>query len=186
MVSEKGIATDADKTSVIANWPTPLSKKDLQQFLGLANYYRRFVRDFATLVRPLQRLTQKNVAFEWTSICQSAFDPIPEGSNVSTSLAFLDYSREFILDTDACDCGTGGILSQIHDEGEVVIAHASTALSRQQRRYCVTCRELLAVIEIVHHFRHYRLGQHFTLRTYHGSLVWILNFKEPEGQLVWW
>eukprot|EP00731_Ephydatia_muelleri_P032795 Em0024g339a len=149
VISENGIATDPEKTAVIATWPVPESKKNIQQFLGLANYYRRFIKDFGTTAKPLQRLLEKNIAFEWTQQCQGALI--------------------------TCD-----------DGGEAVIAYASRSLSRQEQRYCVTRRELLAVVEFIHHFRHYLLGVHFTLRTDHGSLVWIQNFKEPEGQLARW
>lgn len=102
-------------------------------------------------------------------------------------LAFPDHSRYFMLDTDASDTGIGAILSQVQDDGgEVVIAYASRSLSWQVQRYCVTRHELLAVVEFIHHFQHYLLGVHFTLRTEHGSLVWIQNLKEPEGQLARW
>ena len=79
------------------------------------------------------------------------------------------------------------MLSQIRDNGsEVVVAYASRSLSRPEQRYCVTRKELLAVGVFVQHFRQYLLGREFTLRTDHGSLVWVRNFKEPEGQLVRW
>ena len=78
-------------------------------------------------------------------------------------------------------------MSQVRNDGsECVIAYASRSLSRQEQRYCVTRREWLAVVEFVHHFRPYLLGREFTLRTDHGSLVWLRNFKEPEGQLARW
>eukprot|EP00731_Ephydatia_muelleri_P036277 Em0229g3a len=97
------------------------------------------------------------------------------------------WSKSFILDTDASDCGIGAVLSQVNSDGsECVIAYASRSLSRQEQRYCVTRRELLAVVEFVKHFREYLLGRRFTLRTDHGSLVWLKNFKEPEGQLARW
>ena len=92
-----------------------------------------------------------------------------------------------MLDTDASDTGIGAVLSQMKDDGsEVVTAYASRSLSRPERRYYVTRKELLAVVEFVHHFRHYMylLGREFTLRTDHNSLVWVRNFKEPEGQLA--
>ena len=86
---------------------------------------------------------------------------------------------------DSCWTRTPVILSQVKDDGsEVVTAYASRSLSRPERRYCVTRKELLAVVEFVHHFRHYLLGREFTLRTDHNSLVWVRNFKEPEGQLA--
>ena len=110
-------------------------------------------------------------------------------SRVTTSpiLAYPDYSKRFILYTDASNYGIGAVLSQISDDGsECVIAYASRSLSRQEQRYCVTRRELLAIVEFVQHFRQYLLGRQFTLRTDHGSLVWVRNFKEPEGQLARW
>ena len=187
VISENGIATDPEKTAVIATWPVPESKKNIQQFLGLANYYRRFIKDFGTTAKPLQRLLEKNIAFEWTQQCQAAFDHLRKCLMTTPILAFPDHSRHFVLETDASDTGIGAILSQVqNDGGEVVIAYASRSLSRQEQRYCVTRRELLAVVEFIHHFRHYLLGVHFTLRTDHGSLVWIQNFKEPERQLARW
>ncbi|KAL5479835.1 hypothetical protein EMCRGX_G023424 [Ephydatia muelleri] len=99
----------------------------------------------------------------------------------------LNYNRRFILDMDASDTGIGAVLSQISDEGsERVIAYASRSLSRPEQRYCVTHKELLAVVSFVQQFRQYLLGREFTFRTDHGSLVWIQNFKEPEGQLARW
>ena len=187
VVSASGISTDPDKTEVVSNWPTPTDKREIQQFLGLVNYYRRFIKNFASLAKPLQRLTEKNVTFEWNESCQNAFDQLRACLVSAPVLAFPDYSKTFILDTDASENGIGAVLSQGQDDGsECVIAYASRSLSRQEQRYCVTRRELLAVVEFVHHFRCYLLGQHFTLRTDHGSLIWIQNFREPEGQLARW
>ena len=187
IVSACGIATDPAKTEVIAKWPTPQSRKEVQQFLGLANYYRRFIKNFGTIAKPLHRLTEKNITFQWTDTCQQAFDNLRKCLMTSPILAHPDWSKSFILDTDASDCGIGAVLSQVNsDASECVIAYASRSLSRQEQRYCVTRRELLAVVEFVKHFREYLLGRRFTLRTDHGSLVWLKNFKEPEGQLARW
>ena len=187
VVSSRGISTDPSKTEVISKWPTPQSKRELQQFLGLANYYRRFIKHFADIAKPLHRLTEKNATFEWTETCQLAFDKLRKCLMSSPVLAYPDYSKQFVLDTDASDCGIGAVLSQVNDDqSECVIAYASRSLSRQERRYCVTRRELLAIVEFVQHFRQYLLGRQFTLRTDHGSLVWIRNFKEPEGQVARW
>ena len=182
VISENGIATYPEKTLVIATWPVPESKKNIQQFLGLANYYRRFIKDFGSTAKPLQRLLEKNIAFEWILQCQGAFDHLRKCLMTTPILAFPDHSRHFMLDTDASDSGIDAIFSQVQDVGgEAVIAIASRSLSRQEQRYCVTRRELLAVVEFIHHFQYYLLDVHFTLRTDHGSLVWIQNFKEPEG-----
>eukprot|EP00731_Ephydatia_muelleri_P028380 Em0020g24a len=187
IVSEEGIATDPSKITAVSSWPAPLCKKDVQRFLGLANYYRRFIKEFADIAKPLQRLVEKNSLFEWTDACQNAFTHLRQCLVTAPVLAFPDYEQPFLLDTDASDVGIGAVLSQISDAGsERVIAYASRSLTRQERQYCVTRRELLAVVEFIQHFRHYLLGHQFTLRTDHSSIVWIQNFKEPEGQLARW
>ena len=92
-----------------------------------------------------------------------------------------------MLGTDVSDQGIGVVLSQIQSDGqERVIAYASHLLSKAERHYCITRKELLAVVVFLYHFRQYLLGRKFILRTDHGSLLWLHNFKEPEGQLAKW
>ena len=186
-ISRKGVATDPTKVNQVANWPIPQSVKDVQRFLGLASYYRRFVRNFASIAKPLYRLTEKTATFEWTLECQEAFAELRHKLCTAPVLAFPDFTKAFILDTDASNTGIGGVLSQLDDQGqEHVIAFASRTLSKAERRYCVTRRELLAVVVFTQQFRPYLLGREFTLRTDHGSLSWLQSFKEPEGQLAQW
>ena len=187
IVSAQGVSTDPGKTAQVANWPEPQSTQEVQQFLGLASYYRRFVKNFAEVARPLYYLLQKSRAFRWTRECQEAFTELKGRLTSAPILASPDFSKPFILDTVASDNGIRAVLSQ-HDEdgGERVIAYASRALSKPERNYCVTRRELLAVVYFTHHFREYLLGRHFTLRTDHHSLSWMRNFKEPVGQLARW
>ena len=93
----------------------------------------------------------------------------------------------FILDTDASNIGIGAVLSQVQEDGlERVIAYGSRTLSKAEQNYCVTRKELLALVHFVDHFRPYLLGRRFTLRTDHSSLAWLWNFKEPQGQLARW
>ena len=101
----------------------------------------------------------------------------------------LVYPREgggFILDTDASDKAIGRVLSQIQDGEERVVGYGSYVLSAPQRNYCVTRKELLAVVTFTRTYRHYLLGNHFSVRTDHGSLVWLMKFKNIEGQLARW
>ena len=185
-VSENGVATDPGKTKAIADWPTPTSVTDLKAFLGLASYYRRFVANFADIAPPLHDLTKKATSFQWTSECQESFSALKQKLLEPPVLTFPDFSKEFILDTDASDVGLGGVLSQIQDGVERVVAYGSRCLSKSERNYCVTRKELLAVVHWTNHFRHYLLGAPFQLRTDHNALIWLHSFKQPEGQVARW
>ena len=186
-VSQKEVATDPTKINQVAHWPVPQSVKDVQKFLGLASYYHRFVHNFASIAKPLHQLTEKTTTFEWMVECQTAFAELRHKLCTAPVLAFPDFTHPFILDTNASNTGIGGVLSQLDEQGqEHVIAFASRTLSKSERRYCVTRRELMAVVVFTQQFRPYLLGREFTLRTDHGSLSWLQSFKEPEGQLARW
>ena len=186
IVSARGVATDHTKTEKVATCPEPKTLAEVQRFLGLASYYRRFIKNFAAIAKPIHRLTEKGREFCWTEACADAFKELKHRLTTAPILAFPDYNLPFILDTDASGTGIGAVLSQVQEGEERVVAYASRTLSKQERRYCVTRRELLAVVTFIRHFRHYLLGCHFELRTDHGSLIWLQNFKEPEGQLALW
>ena len=187
VVSEKGIATDPQKTAKVANWPVPTSTREVQQFLGLANYYRRFIKGFAQIAKPLHKLTEHAIVFKWSNDCQEAFEELRRRLITAPVLAYPNYSKPFILDTDASNIGIGAVLSQLGEDGlEHVIGYTSRLLTKPERRYCVTRKELLAVVVFTQQFRPYLLGEKFLLRTDHHSLKWLQNFKEPEGQLARW
>ena len=186
IVSSNGITTDPSKTSKIVKWPTPTNVQQVQQFLGLAGYYRRFIRNFAEIARPLHRLTEQGRQFSWTQDCESAFSELKSRLTTTPILAFPDFHLVFTLDTDASQSGIGAVLSQVQNGTEKVIAYASRSLTKAERRYSVTRLEMLAVVTFMRHFRHYLLGRHFVLRTDHSSLKWLRSFKEPEGQIARW
>ena len=155
--------------------------------MGFASYYRRFIKDFAVVAKPLHRLTEKGAQFKWTAECERAFQQLRNLLTSTPVLAHPDFNRPFILDTDASDTGVGAVLSQVDEEGrERVVAYASRLLSKPERNYCVTRRELLAVVTFVKHLHPYLLGRRFCLHADHGSLKWLRNFKDPEGQLARW
>jgi len=187
VVSAQGIAPDVEKTRRVNQWPTPQSPKEVQQFLGLANYYRRFIKDFASLAKPLHRLTEKGTQFKWTKESETAFNTLKQKLTSAPILALPNWSKPFTIDTDASETGIGAVLSQMQDDGkECVIAYASRLLTKQERNYCVTRKELLAVVTFLQHFRQYLIGSMFTIRTDHSALTWLQNFKHPEGQLARW
>ena len=186
VVSQKGISTDPDKIKAVRDWPTPQDVTDVKKFLGLCSYYRRFVPDFATISKPLTQLTEKNSTFQWGETQQFSFDTL---KNLLISAPIMSYpqsSSPFILDTDASSTGIGAVLSQIIQGEERVIAYGSRVLTKAERQYCVTRREMLAVVYFTRYFKHYLLGQKFLLRTDHASLRWLKSFKEPEGQVARW
>ena len=153
IVSKNGIAADPSKTEKVTNWPTPSSKKEVQQFLGLAGYYRRFIKDFATIAKPLHKLAERSAAFNWTRECEQSFLQLKEKLTSSPVLAFPNFNRTFVLDTDASNTGIGAVLSQMQEDGsEKVIAYASRLLGKHEKQYCVTRRELLAVVHFIHLF----------------------------------
>ena len=99
-------------------------------------------------------------------------------------LAIPTSEGNFVLDTDASDLAIGGELSQIQDGQERTFAYACAVLSAEQRRNCTTRKELLSVVKFTRQFRHYLFGRHFTVRTDHHSLTWLVNFQHPEGQIA--
>ena len=186
LVSEQGVSTDPSKIEVMEKWPTPKDVSDVRSALGLFCYYKRFIQGYSTLARPLIKLTEKNVPFVWGEEQEEAWITLKKKMLEAPILAYPDPEENFILDTDASGYGVGAVLSQIQDGKERVIAFGSRTLTKEERRYCTTRRELLAVVYFLKHYRHYLFGKRFLLRTDHGSLRFLLNFKDPQGQMARW
>ena len=186
MVTKDGVTVDPAKTDAVRSWPTPKNKTEVRSFLGLCSYYRRFVRNFAAVAKALYELTEKDKEFYWTSDCQSSFENLKELLTSVPILAYPTRDGKFILDTDASGAGIGAVLSQEQNGQEKVIAYYSRVLNRSERNYCVTRRELLAVICSIEQFNCYLYGQVFTIRTDHSALQWIAKFRNPEGQIARW
>ncbi|GFQ94168.1 retrovirus-related Pol polyprotein from transposon 17.6 [Trichonephila clavata] len=186
IISAEGVRTDPDKISAVKNWKSPTDVHQLHSFLGLCTYYRKFVKDFSTIARPLHKLTEAKQKFIWTNECNNAFNKLKDALTSAPILAYPETGTQFILDTDAsCEC-IRAVLSQEIDGQERVIAYFSKCLSRPERNYCVTRKELLAIVKAVEHFHPYLYGRQFLLRTDHAALTWLLNFKNPEGQIARW
>ena len=186
IVSASGIKTDPKKIQAVRDWPEPNNVTELRSFIGLCSYYRRFILGFANIAKPLHRLTSKGEPFVWTCECSQAFEKLKNCLCEAPTLAHPDFTKEFILDTDASDFAIGAVLSQVFDGKERVIAYASKTLTKAERRYCVTRKELYALVHFVKYFRHYLYGKKFTIRTDHGSLRWLMQYKNPEGQVARW
>ena len=186
VVSAEGVATDPAKVEAIKKWEPPKDVKGLQAFLGTAGYYRQYLPDFATVAKPLTRLVSGDNLWTWTSDEQTAFQRLKDGLVSAPVLGYPDPKLPYILDTDASAVGVGAVLSQIQEGKERVIAYYSKTLAPPERNYCVTRRELLAVVKAVKHFRPYLYGTKFKLRTDHASLRWLCRRHEPTAQVARW
>lgn len=186
LISDQGIACDPSKIETVQNWPVPKNVNEIRSFLGLAGYYRRFIPNFSEIASVLTNLTKKEIKFNWTEKCQTSFNTLKEKLVTAPVLVYPNENDQFILDTDASGHAIGAVLSQIQDGEEKVIAYASKMLNNSQKKYCTTYRELLAVVTFVKYFRHYLIGQKFKIRTDHASLIWLKNFKNPEGMVARW
>lgn len=124
----------------------PIDASEVLSFVGLCSYYRRFITGFSSMAKPLFRLTEKGREFKWTTDCQNAFDNLKKCLITAALLAYPNFSLPFILDTDASQVGLGAVLSQEIQEKTRVITFSSRALSKSERKYCVTRKELLALV----------------------------------------
>ena len=134
-ISREGIATDPAKIEAVNKWLTLTTVQELQRFLGLARYYRRYVKDFASIARPLFRLTERGCEFKWTSECSEVFSILKSRLASAPILTFSDFKAVFVLDTDASESGIGAVLSQFDMEGdECVVAYASRVLNKASQK----------------------------------------------------
>lgn len=167
VVSSEGVATDPSKIQVIAKWPTPTDVKQVRCILGMAGYYRKFVKHFGIIARPLFNLLKKNVPFIWTEEANAAFELLKKSLMSTPVLAMPDFSKPFTIDTDACDYGVGAVLQQ----KEHPIAYMSKALGPKNRGLSTYEKECLAILMAVEQWRAYLHHNEFIIRTDQRSLV---------------
>lgn len=185
-VSGNGIATDPTKIEAVRDWPTPSNLRQCRSFVGLCQYYRRFVPNFSAIAAPLHALTKKGAPFVWSIECQTAFEQLKDALIGADVLALPSDEGLYILDCDASDKAIGAVLSQIQDGEERPICYASQLYDKHQQNYNVTRKELLAMVTFVKKFRQYLLGRHFLIRTDHAALQWLRRTPEPIGQQARW
>ena len=159
----------------------------MRSFLGYATYYRKFIRGFATIAAPLNKLLQKGEDYSWNAECDQAFNMLKECFEHAVVLQYPDFNKSFLLDTDARDTGLGGVFSQMDSSNrERPLSFYSRSLSKAERRYSVTRKEPLALVDSVQHFRVYMYGRRFLVRTDNSALQWLQSFQEPRGQVARW
>jgi len=176
LVSKDGIRPNPAKTKIIEELRPPTDLKGLRRFLGVTGYYRRFVQDYSKIANPLTRLLKKGNIYRWTEDCQEAFKTLKKILISAPILKYPDFEQPFILKTDASTKALGAVLCQEIEGKNHIIAYWSKTLSETQRKYTITELECLAVIDAIHHFRHYLGGGvRFTVQTDHQALKWLMN-----------
>lgn len=188
-VCEQGIKPCSKNVEKALQMTRPVNASEVRSFLGTAGFFRRFIRDYATVAEPLTRLLRKAQAFEWGEKQEEAFVALKNSLTQAPILAFPDMSQETILTTDASGVGIGAILSQHPQDDpsmERVVAYASRTLRGPEKRYATTHAEALAVVWGVHKFRYYLAGRRFTIRTDHNALTFIFNNPNPSAKVQRW
>ena len=158
IVGRNGIKMDQEKVKAILEWPEPKTVKGVRSFLGLANFYRRFIKDYAKVARPLHDLMKKENPFYWKELQQVAFDTLKLHFTTAPILAFPDIDCVFCLESDTSDYATGAVLS-IEKEGIWhPIAFSSHSMMPQEQNYLIADKEMLSVIQALEQWRHYLEG----------------------------
>jgi hypothetical protein len=167
IISEQGVGTDPIKISAIANWPTPSSVKELRSFLGLAGYYRKFVRNFGIISKLLTELLKKNVLFVWTHHHDQSFEALKTALCNSPVLALPDFSKVFSTETDASGTGIGAVLLQ---DG-LPLAFLSKALGPKSQGLSTYEKEYMAILLAVQQWRQYLQHAEFIFSADQRSLT---------------
>jgi transposase InsO family protein len=184
-VSEDGIYPNKDKTKAIQLIKQPKTVKEVRSFLGIASYYRRFIRNFAKTADPLYEILAKSAKFNWTPKCQQAFESLKTSLINPPIMAYPNYDQTFKVYTDASNIGMGAVLMQLQGSKERVIAYASKSLSKSERNYSATKKEALALVWALRHFRPY-LYKPFKVYTDHYALKWLRQMKGGAALLHRW
>src|ERR1044072_9162582 len=174
VISRDGIAVDLSKIEAIIAWEKPKTASDIRSFVGLAGYYRRFVKDYAKLTSPLTQLTKKNQPFAWTEKCEASFQELKERLTTTAVLALPIEGEPYDV---YCDASHNGLGSEMMQQGKAV-AYASRQLKIHEKNYPTHDLELAAIVYALKIWRHYLYGSVFTIFSDHKSLKYLFDQKD--------
>lgn len=188
IISASGVAPDPAKIECIATYTKPKTVVEMQSFLGLASYYRRFIKSFSTIAHPLltQAKGKPKDPITWGEEEEKAFEELRKCLITPPILAYPDFRKEFLVFTDASNYGIGAVLSQVQEGKEVVIAYASRHLNSAEVKYSTIEKEALALIFGIKRYRHYLQDEPFVIVSDHRPLQWLETFKDETGRLGRW
>ena len=186
-VGPRGIQASPGKVRAIIEWPRPKGVHDVRSFLGLASYYRRFVRGFSEMARPLTQLTRAGVEWEWSTAQHQAFNRLKLALTTAPVLKLPDFEKQFIVTTDASDAAVGAILEQDFGNGLQPVAFASRKLNGAEMRYSAYERELLGIVWALAQWKHYCRGPHAVIiQTDHAPLRHLPNQASVNSRVWKW
>ena len=186
IISSKGIEVDKAKVDLISNLPPPKTIREVRSFLGHAGFYRRFIKDFSKVSRPLCNLLAKDVPFIFDDSCLMAFEKLKQLLTSSPIIQAPNWSLPFELMCDASDYAVGAVLGQRVDRIPHVIYYASMTLNDAQLNYSTTEKEMLAVVFALEKFRSYLIGCKIIIFTDHAALKYLLTKKDAKARLIRW
>ena len=178
-ISPDGVTMSKDKVDSILSWPEPTKVKEVQQFLGFANFYRRFIKGYSRIILPLTRLLKKDAKFTFDDSAKSAFQRIKDAFTEADILQHFSPSLPTVIETDASDFAISAVLSQYHDKTLKPVAFMSRKMNPAELNYEIHDKELLAIVSAIKIWRHYLEGldQPFTILTDHAALQYFQSAK---------
>lgn len=183
VVTPEGIKPNPAKINAVEQYPMPQTVKQIKSFLGLIGYYRRFIDNFAKVVSPMTKCLKKGAKLNTKDPDYvSSFNLCKELLVNAPILAYPDFTKPFVLTTDASNVALGSVLSQ----NRRPVAYYSRTLNSAEKNYSTIEKELLAIVDSTKHFRPYLYGRHFTIETDHNPLVWLHNIKEVHSRIIRW
>ncbi|GJP37738.1 hypothetical protein CLOM_g22159 [Closterium sp. NIES-68] len=186
MVSARGVHVDPKKIEAVRTWKTPENVKELQQFLGFANYYNRFVPQYAKLAAPLTNLLKKNTPYKWETKHQEAVEQLKQALTSAPVLILPDPERDYVIEADASDQAVGAVLMQDQGNGLQPIAYLSKKLHGAELNYPIHDKEALAIVIAFKAWRCYLEGRRTTVYTDHCSLKYLKTQPNLSRRQVRW
>lgn len=179
--TDEGLKPDPKKLEAVAKYPRPQDKDAARRFVAFANYYRKFIRNFAKISGPIVNLSRKRVKFIWSYECEQAFQTLRRALLTAPILKYPDFSKPFKAIIDASDFTCGGI--QEYDGIDMPITYISRSFKKGERNKPPIEKELLAVHFALTQLRPYLYGRHFIIKSDHKPLVYLFNLKNPNSRL---
>jgi hypothetical protein len=187
IVSDSGISIDPERIVVILNLSAPTSKKEVQAFMGVINFVRRFVPDFSVMVKPIHNLLKQDCSFSWTYDVENAFVGINKAISSTPVFTKLNFEKEFMIYTNATEEAVSAILMQCDDKGnEKLVAYMSQILFDDEFKYSFIENHDFSLVKVVEKFRHFILGKHMLVKVPLPTVKFFLSQTYLSKKLAHW